>query len=123
MTSRQGGHFGYLVVDHQNSPGLSEEFVRAAARAGKPILAAPEGSVVERDTFICAHCGRPVIKSPRRPVRNICRKCMHPICHEAACNIDCLPMEKILDTALDQAHKDPAKVEEAIRLLRRSILG
>ena len=123
MITHQGGHFGYLTVDHRDSPGLSQEFVEAAARAGKPILNAPEGKVIERDTFMCGHCNRPVIKSPRRPVRNICRVCMEPICHEAGCNIGCLPMSKVLEIGYAQAHRDPTKVADAVAYLRRSILG
>jgi hypothetical protein len=53
-------HEGYLLIDHRDSPGLSEEAVHNAGM--------PPGSargVFEVATFTCSHCCRVVIIDPR----------------------------------------------------------
>lgn len=71
---------GYLVVDHRNSPGVSDEM---AAAVGMPVGAGR--GVFETPTFTCSHCQRAVIMRPDRTRgRNYCRKCDHLICDGCA---------------------------------------
>lgn len=116
-----GSHTGYLVIDHSNSPGVSEEFVRAS---GRDVPFAAEGQVFEADTFTCPHCQGIVLKNPlREKPRNICRKCMKVTCDNPSCNLECVPIAKVFDIALTEAHRNPHNVEDAIRALRQDILG
>lgn len=67
---------GYLMVDHQASPGISPE---AARRLG--IAARPEGTVFEAKTLSCSHCRCSVVVNPDRTRdRHYCSKCDHYIC-------------------------------------------
>jgi hypothetical protein len=91
---------GYLVIDHSNSPGIS---AADAARLG--ILAAPGGTVLERDTVTCAHCHCVVVLNPERVrARATCLKCASYICDgceaiRVAMGGACLPFERVLERA------------------------
>lgn len=90
MSSKIGGHTGYLLIDNRASPGVSEEFIR---KSGKLAPVVPEGMLFEADTYTCSHCSTIVIKNPlRERPRNVCRKCMKIICDNPGCNSECLPM-------------------------------
>lgn len=93
--SKIGAHNGYLIVDHRNSPGISKE---EAAAAG--VVSAPGGTLLEMDTWTCAHCGAIVLKNPDRlRPREVCRKCMKVVCDNHV--LWCEPFEKISDALLD----------------------
>lgn len=91
---------GYLVIDHTNSPGISEA---EAARLG--ILAVPGGQILERDTVTCGHCHCVVVLNPGRVrARASCAKCASYICDgcegiRVALGGACLPFERILERA------------------------
>lgn len=88
-------HEGYLIIDHRYSPGVSEEFVRASGLHA-PVVGA--GETFEAATVTCSHCQTMVILNPLRArPRNYCSRCDHYICDNPACNLECLPMRKVLD--------------------------
>ena len=65
--------FGYLFVDHRNSPGIPESMAR---RMGCDPALVGEGKLMEVDTMMCVHCNRPVIKNPLRDrERAYCMAC------------------------------------------------
>lgn len=99
MSSKIGGHTGYLLIDNRASPGVSEEFIRAS---GKNAPFAPEGTCFEADTYTCSHCHAVVIKNPQRQrERAICRKCMRVVCD--TCITECVPFNKVLEDLQNQA--------------------
>ncbi len=118
-------HLGYLIVDHKNSPGISEELAHElSVKSGKQVLPMPKGKIFERDTYKCCHCQAIVLKNPlRERPRNYCRKCDSYVCDKPGCNAGCLPMRQVFDKAYSMAHKNPGLVMQTIRALRRDILG
>lgn len=71
-------HEGYLLVDHRNSPGLSEE---DAHRMGYLPDQVREGKIYETSTIGCPHCGCVVVKNPYRVrARGHCIQCDKYIC-------------------------------------------
>lgn len=76
-------HEGYLLIDHTNSPGLTEDILAPIGRSG-PVVG--EGQKFEAGVLTCAHCQRQVIINPLRTRdRNYCRKCDHYVCDEPGC--------------------------------------
>ena len=70
--------FGYLHLDHRNSPGLPDAL---ALQVGYDPLLCREGQVYESYTLGCAHCGAHVVINPwRRRDRGWCAKCDAYIC-------------------------------------------
>ncbi len=64
---------GYLLVDHQASPGLPED---VAIAAGYDPLMCREGKRFEAATLTCAHCKSAIVKNPLRVrQREACMKC------------------------------------------------
>jgi hypothetical protein len=64
---------GYLLIDHQASPGIPEEM---AAKLGMDPKQVAEGKVLEAGTVTCAHCKGVVLKNPwRTRERYNCPKC------------------------------------------------
>lgn len=99
---------GYLLIDHSQSPGVSEELLQ---QSGIPGAAVGPGKVFEAATITCSHCQTMVILNPLRTrARNYCAKCDHYICDNPGCNAECLPMSKVLDdlqnAALHQIGKE-----------------
>lgn len=69
-------HEGYLLIDHSNSPGLTEA---DAVAAGLP--AGGRSGLFEAPTYRCNHCCRIVVINPARTRdREYCAKCNHYIC-------------------------------------------
>lgn len=96
-------HEGYLLIDHRNSPGVSAEFI-AQAGLGTPVVG--PGQTLEAATISCSHCQGMVILNPLRTrPRNWCYKCDHYICDNPGCNVDCVPMAKILDETQNKLFK------------------
>lgn len=122
-------NLGYLQIDHRNSPGLTEEFLRTKANIpGKPAPMAIGSKLFEADTYRCPHCHGVVLKNPlRERPRNYCRSCDAYTCDNPACNAGCLPKEKLMDVAESAAYKAREshfnRVQKAIDDLRRDILG
>jgi hypothetical protein len=92
---------GYIIVDHTNSPGLTEADV--AHVPGQK--AVPGGTVLERDTACCAHCQRMVLLNVGRVrARAVCPKCHAYICDgcedaRVAAGGACVPFAAVLDRA------------------------
>lgn len=85
---------GYLLIDHRASPGIP----------GLPVL-------FESGIYICGHCQGTVLKHPlRERAREVCKKCSTVICdgcaQRMAATMECLPMQKIIDQALERAVKE-----------------
>jgi hypothetical protein len=71
---------GYLLIDHSDSPGLTEAEAKRGARTSLlPFVGA--GQKLETPTQSCSHCERIVIINPKRTRhREWCRSCDHYIC-------------------------------------------
>jgi hypothetical protein len=97
---------GYLQIDHRDSPGLTADDVAHVPGA----IAAPGGTVTERDVKQCSHCQRAVVLHPLRVRdRGFCPKCNSYVC-DACEDIrvrtgECVPFVKVLDTAQNIAEK------------------
>jgi hypothetical protein len=69
---------GYFLLDHRESPGLTDAHVQKAALppgAGRGIFEAPQ--------ITCSHCQKGVVINPlRNRDRNYCAKCDHYICDD-----------------------------------------
>lgn len=100
---------GYLLVDHQASPGLPEEVARASGYDPKLCR---EGKRFEAATLTCAHCKASVVKNPlRQRERYTCFACgikyICDICAQAARQpgYNHLPFEKLHADGVDRAHQ------------------
>lgn len=74
---------GYLLIDHQASPGIPEDMARACGLDPKAVAG---GKILEVGTLTCSHCKGTVVKSPFRKIeRSVCAKCGHHyICDSCA---------------------------------------
>ena len=72
---------GYLLIDHSDSPGLSEaERIKAGL---SPLMPIGKGQVLKAPTFCCSHCDRIVVMNPlRNRERTVCFKCDLYICDD-----------------------------------------
>jgi len=96
---------GYLLIDHSNSPGLTEAQTHA--------MGLPPGAgqgLFESATITCSHCQVIVIKNPERNrERAYCSKCGRYLCD--ACGAlygltkECRNIFKQLDVAQEVAEK------------------
>ena len=77
--SKQNRDGGYLMINHQFSPGIPEDI---AQKIGMPPELVAEGKMLEAATLTCAHCKTAVMKNPLRVrERENCPKCgFHYIC-------------------------------------------
>ncbi len=83
-------HEGYLMIDHKNSPGLSDELLHnVATRTSAPELPAGAGrGMFEAPTITCSHCQKGIVINPlRNRDRSYCSKCDHYIC-DNPCGLD-----------------------------------
>jgi len=96
-------HAGYLVIDHRDSPGLSEaDLAKMPAKLRASTVLASAGRMTERDVLTCSHCERAVILEPLRVRdRGYCQKCNHYICDDCeSMRVKtglCVPMRQIFD--------------------------
>jgi hypothetical protein len=73
-------HEGHLLVDHRDSPGITEQ---AAVAAGMPVGVCR--GMQEMPTYTCSHCCAVVVLNPLRTrPREYCPKCDHYICDKCA---------------------------------------
>lgn len=94
---------GYLLIDNRFGPGVSEEFIRST---GKDAPIVGEGGLYESATKTCVHCHQVVVLNPMRMrARGHCRKCDGYICDNAACHLECVPMEKVFDVVQENAFR------------------
>lgn len=70
-------HEGYLLIDHRNSPGVSEEVVN---KTGLPVGSGR--GIFEAPTFTCRHCQSIGVIDPGRKngLAYYCKGCDHLIC-------------------------------------------
>lgn len=95
---------GELLIDHRDAPSDIDPAIVARMSVPGPVVRA--GAVWESPTFTCCHCHGIVVMNPKRTrPRHWCPKCDRYTCDGAACVTDCVPMDKILDTAQNAAAK------------------
>lgn len=98
---------GYLLIDHRNSPGLSDDKFRAMDPEA-PIGAGR--STYEAPTRTCSHCGSIAMINPlRQRERAYCPACDHYLCDECGIVLrvsgKCKPFAQVLDEAQERAGK------------------
>lgn len=96
---------GYLLVDHRNSPGITEaDLATVPADRRREFLAQSAGHQFEAPTLRCAHCGTIVVLNPARTrPRHWCSHCDHYVCDSANCILVCNPLVQRVDRNLEQA--------------------
>lgn len=94
---------GYILIDHQASPGLPEDL---AVALNLDPASVKEGKIFEGATLTCAHCTSVIIKNPlRMRERASCMKCSGKyLCDGCALltrlpDYDHTPFEKKVDLA------------------------
>ena len=100
---------GVVLIDHRNSPGISNEFIRANGLEGvAPAVGA--GQVYESALITCGHCSADVILNPDRSRdRGWCMTCDHYICD--ACHalkhagVPCSPVMKKFEAVWNAMNK------------------
>mgnify|MGYP001252610740 FL=1 len=99
-------HEGYFLIDHRDSPGVSDEVMVAQGM--------PPGSghhIFESATFTCSHCQAVVVMHPDRSRdRGYCRKCDHLICDgcetaKAVSGGECRSFKRLVDNILNDIAK------------------
>lgn len=98
-------HEGYLLIDHRNSPGVSDEL---AATVGIPMRPGGGRGLFEAPTVTCSHCQVIVIVNPlRNRERAYCSKCDHYICDKCgvvyAQTRQCITFKEIVETVQERA--------------------
>lgn len=93
---------GYLLMDHQASPGLPRPMVEKTGLADQ----LGEGKKLELATLTCGHCKTVAIKNPMRiRERGHCYKCNHYICDGCAVafkeTLICRPWDQVVNELLD----------------------
>jgi hypothetical protein len=103
-------HAGYLIIDHRDSPGLTAADVAHVPNA----VVVGKGETFEADVLTCSHCQRGVLLNPARErPRGYCGKCDHYICDSPGCQVECLPIRKLLDDLQNQAARGPLVLTDA----------
>lgn len=107
MRHRLSDHAGGLVIDHTNSPGLTEADI-ATMRPGA--VAVGEGQKLEIEIWQCTHCQAGVLLNPLRVrPRATCLKCYHYICDSCDAIMRatglCKPFAAVLDQVEAIANK------------------
>lgn len=87
---------GYLLIDHRNSPGISEADAMRLRKLGHNCPVMREGSVTEYATKRCCHCYTPTIYNPKKH-HGHCRKCDDFVCAGCTMRGGCTPMQKQID--------------------------
>lgn len=92
-------HEGYVLIDHRNSPGITQEFIRDN-NLDAPAVGA--GVVFESALMVCHHCGADVILNPNRSrERGWCYNCDRYICDTCtaarAAGAPCIPLKQKLE--------------------------
>lgn len=94
---------GYLLVDHRNSPGITEaDLLTIPAHRRHEFIAAR--GIFESPTIRCSHCGTMVVLNPQRTrARGYCASCDHYICDSPLCHQECVPFMKRVESTQEQA--------------------
>lgn len=110
-------HEGVLLLDHRNSPGLSDADMEAMgmpAGAGKGVFECP--------SYTCSHCQTVVFMNPNRQrERAYCRGCEHLICDRCgaakAAGAPCKTFKQVVDEILAQAETRQAEASSPALIL------
>lgn len=93
---------GYLMLDHRNSPGITQADLLTIPASHRHLFQATKG-LFESPIIRCCHCGTMVMINPDRTrARGFCSPCNHYRCDSPLC-IECHPFNKKIDTAHEQA--------------------
>jgi hypothetical protein len=100
-------HEGYFLLDHRDSPGLSDAEI---VDAGLPVGAGRRQ--FEAPTYTCSHCQFVVVMNPKRNrERAYCKGCDHYICD--ACGAErartglCRTFKQLIDETINAALAAP----------------
>ncbi len=102
---------GYLMINHKDSPGLTDEFLGKIQQACPGEDTLPPGSghgMFETSTVSCSHCQAMVILNPlRNRQRGWCGRCGHYVCDRCAgllkIGVPCKPFAQIIEEVLEAA--------------------
>ena len=116
MSGSKRSHEGVILVDHNFSPGLTDETIyrtNTFTNAKMPIGSGR--GMLEMATFTCSHCPNVVYIHPlRNRPRGYCKKCDHYICD--SCNA-----KKAMDGGLCKTYKQQLdQIQEANFLKEQS---
>ena len=110
---------GYLMLDHRDSPGITDAQVNAAQMpvgSGRGLFEAP--------TYTCPHCTRVVVMNPSRiRAREFCTKCNHHICDQCSAIMattgQCVTFQQIIEEVQEAASKgsDPNSLASVQQLV------
>jgi hypothetical protein len=64
---------------------------------GQATYHAPDGTVVEQDTYTCAHCNRIILLKPAQSPYGGCRQCGGMICSTCVGDVVCKPWERRME--------------------------
>jgi hypothetical protein len=94
---------GYLLVDHRNSPGITEADLATVPLQRRHEFQTMRG-LFESPTVTCCHCGSVVVINPQRiRARHYCAPCDHYVCDQYACITTCTPVRKAMDATIETA--------------------
>ncbi len=103
MSRSKRSHEGEILLDHRNSPGLSEQMIYTGGGIPRSDAKLPAGSgkgVFEAATFSCSHCPNIVVIHPlRNRSRGYCKKCDHYICDSCSAK---MALDKVCKTYKQQ---------------------
>jgi hypothetical protein len=91
---------GYLKIDHTagGAPRLDPGLVAAFEHRHGPLIGAGVEGVFEAGTLTCCHCQAQMVVNPKRVrPRNWCGRCDRYVCDNAACILECKPVNAVLD--------------------------
>lgn len=91
---------GVMLIDHTNSPGLPDNLISIPGLPRR--ISAPAGKKIELKIATCSHCNIGIILNPDRVrPRGHCVKCHHYICDKPGCNVECVPLVKVLEDIME----------------------
>jgi hypothetical protein len=94
---------GYLLVDHRNSPGITQADLLMLPDYARDRFM-PMTGLYESPTIRCSHCGTMVVINPQRTrARGYCAKCDHYICDSPLCHANCTPFMQQIEALHEQA--------------------
>lgn len=94
---------GYLLVDHRNSPGITQADLLTIPALRRDQFQVMQG-VFESPTIRCSHCGTMVVLNPQRTrARGYCSRCDHYVCDNPLCHLDCVPFMQRVESTQEQA--------------------
>jgi hypothetical protein len=97
---------GFLMIDHRNSPGLTEADVAPLRAAGYEVPAVGKGQVFKTPTMRCNHCHGTVVLNPNRTrPREHCSRCGEYVCDPCKALGTCVPMQQVIDHVREQAFR------------------